>query len=286
MKTIFVNQKYDQKKLNIFVQANFPNLSNALFYKTLRKKDIRINGKRIHENVHVHAGDQIDIYLSNDLLENKTRLADCIVYQDENILLVNKPIQLEVTGENSLTQSLSKSIGQSIFPCHRLDRNTNGLVLFAKNEESLSILLEKFKNGEIEKHYACQVYGIPKKDSETLTAYLFKDAKKSLVYISDVFKVGYRKIITSYKVIKTLQDGTSILDINLHTGRTHQIRAHLAHIGYPIIGDGKYGDYEINKQFGRKTQALCSYYLKFSFTSSAKILDYLNDQRFQINYLF
>ena len=116
----------------------------------------------------------------------------------------------------------------------------SGLVLFAKNENSLNILLDKFKNREIDKYYKATVYGILQKKQARLEAYLFKDTKKSLVYISDTPKKGYQKIITSYKVLEKNKDNnTSILDIKLETGRTHQIRAHLAYIGYPIIGDRK-----------------------------------------------
>ena len=199
-------------------------------------------------------------------------------------MVVNKPAEIEVVGENSLTTELCKYYNSaSIFPCHRLDRNTTGLVLFAKNEEALNILLEKFKNREIEKHYQSLVYGIPRKKEDTLTAYLFKDAKKSLVYISDVPKKGYEKIITSYKVIScNNKNNTSLLDVNLHTGKTHQIRAHLAYIGYPIIGDGKYGDREINKKFGYKYQQLCSCSLKFCFRTDAGILNYLNNKNVSI----
>lgn len=170
-------------------------------------------------------------------------------------------------------------------PCHRLDRNTCGLVIFAKNPEALTILLDKFKNREIQKHYSCLVYGkLPKKE-DTLIAYLFKDSKKSQVYISNEQKKGYQKIITSYKVLKYIEN-TSLLDITLHTGRTHQIRAHLAHIGFPIIGDGKYGINEVNKQYKAKTQKLCSYYIKFNFSTDSGILNYLNNAEFQIEYDF
>ena len=126
------------------------------------------------------------------------------------------------------------------------------------------------------------VYGIPNKKEERLEAYLFKDQKKSQVYISDTFKKGYQKIITKYTVLEKRKDNTALLDVEIETGRTHQIRAHLAHIGYPIIGDGKYGKNEINKQFGKKYQMLCSYKLKFHFQSESGILTYLNGKEIEL----
>ena len=183
---------------------------------------------------------------------------------------------------NSLTSLLDVNY-KFLKPCHRLDRNTSGLVLFAKNADSLQILLSKFKIREIEKYYLCKVFGIPKKISQNLTAYLFKDNSKSLVYISDTPKKGYSKIITSYRIISTNKDNnTSILEVCLHTGKTHQIRAHLAHIGFPIIGDGKYGKNDINKKFNKKAQMLYAYKLKFNFNSNSGILDYLSGKEFEI----
>ena len=126
------------------------------------------------------------------------------------------------------------------------------------------------------------VYGIPNKKEERLEAYLFKDQKKSQVYISDNFKKGYQKIITKYTVLEKRKDNTALLDVEIETGRTHQIRAHLSHIGYPIIGDGKYGKNEINKQFGKKYQMLCSYKLKFDFTTESGILEYLRGKEIKI----
>ena len=271
------NKKFDGKPLSEFLYFNFNGLTKNTLFKALRKKDIRINDVKVKENKLIYLGDKITVYIIDNLLYKNIIIEK--VYEDDNILVVNKPNDLEVTGNNSLTSVLEKKYSY-ISPCHRLDRNTTGVVLFAKNEESLNILLNKFKNHEIEKHYLAKVYGIPKVNFLKLKAYLFKDNKKSLVYISDAPKKGYVPIETSFTVLeKNIKENYSILDIELHTGRTHQIRAHLAHIGFPIIGDGKYGINEINKKFGCKTQELCSYSLKFSFTSDAGILNYLNNKK-------
>ena len=277
MKKLVVDKKYNSKKLNKFLQDKIPNLSNNLFYKTLRKKDIKVNGKRVNENILVFENDEIEVYIADSLLE--TKITFDIVFEDENILVIDKPAGIEVTGSQSLTTLIHKQYANCGFlpmPCHRLDRNTTGLILFAKNQVALDILLNKFKNHEIEKHYLALVYGVPKPKSQTLIAYLFKDSKKSIAYISNEPKKGYSKIITSYYVLKKNADGTCLLDVEIKTGKTHQIRAHLAHIGFPIVGDGKYGNYEINKRLGYKTQELRSYILKFNFTTDSGILNYLN----------
>lgn len=281
MKKLIVNTKYDGKKLNNFLLDNIPNLGTNLLYKTLRKKDIKVNGKRVSENITIFLNDEILVYISDDLLNNSQKLEK--IYEDDNILILNKPINIEVTGENSLTTIVHENYSSSNFkpmPCHRLDRNTIGLVLFAKNENSLNFLLDKFKNHEIEKHYLALVFGIPKEKQKTLESFLFKDNKKSQVYINDTFKKGYQKIITSYTVLEKRNDNTSLLDVQIETGKTHQIRAHLAHIGHPIIGDGKYGKNEINKKFNKKYQMLCSYKLKFNFKISCEELAYLNNKEF------
>lgn len=277
MQTLIVNnKKFDGKPLSEFLYYNFNGLTKNTLYKALRKKDIRINDIKTNENKLVYLGDKITIYIVDDLLYKNIKIKK--IYEDENILVINKPKDIEVTGKNSLTSILEEEYPY-IAPCHRIDRNTTGLVLFAKNEQALNILLDKFKNQEIEKHYLAKVYGIPKTNSAKLKAYLFKDNKKSLVYISDTPKKGYVPIETSYTVIeKNTKENYSILDIELHTGKTHQIRAHLAHIGLPIIGDGKYGINEVNQKFSCKTQELYSYSIKFNFktNSSPNLLDYLN----------
>lgn len=280
MQKIFVPEKFNNKKVSDLLFYHFNGLTRNTLYKALRKKDIRVNDIKISADTPVKAGDIITVYITNDLLFKKIKIPK--IYEDENILIINKPAGMEVTGENSVTSILEKEY-PFIAPCHRLDRNTTGLTLFAKNEAVLQILLSKFKNKEIEKHYLAKVYGIPTKNTETLYAYLFKDNKKSMVYISDAPKKGYVKIETSYTVLeKNAKENYSLLDIELHTGKTHQIRAHLAHIGYPIIGDGKYGINEINKKFGCKTQQLCSYKLAFRFKTDAGKLNYLSEKEFTL----
>ena len=274
MQKLIVDKKFDNKKLSDFLYSNLNGLTKNTLYKAFRKKDIRINDVKINEDMVVHVNDFVTVYIVDDLLYKNIDIEK--VYEDDNILVVNKPDKIEVVGENSLTSFLNEEYA-FVSPCHRLDRNTKGLVLFAKTEDALNILLEKFKNKEIEKHYLAKVYGIPAISHQLLTAYLFKDNKKSMVYISDVPKKGYVKIETSFTVLeKNLKENYSILDVELHTGKTHQIRAHLAHIGYPIIGDGKYGINEINKKFGCKPQELYSYSFKFNFKTDAGILNYLN----------
>lgn len=285
MKNLVVDSKYNNKKLNTFLLDTFNGLSLNTLYKALRKKDILVNDVRIKDNIILHTGDKITLYITDDFLFKKVDFS--IIYEDENVLVVNKPSGIEVVNSNSLEDSLTTLLQNQfksfVEPCHRLDRNTSGLVLFAKNKKALDILLSKFKNREISKFYKCTVYGIPNKAQATLEAYLFKDNKKSTVYIYDEPRKGCSQIITSYKILSVNHKAnTCVLEVELHTGKTHQIRAHLAHIGYPIIGDGKYGKNEINKKFGKTSQDLCAYKLVFNFKTDAESLNYLKGKIIEI----
>lgn len=301
MRKLIVDLKNNNKKLSDYLLSNFDGLTISMFYKTLRKKDIRVNNIKVTKNIDLHIGDEILVYLTDEYLfknvndENNIKskiesinISKNIIYEDTNILVINKPQGIAITdnklNEMTLTTLLKNIYGNNVEPCHRLDRNTSGLIIYAKNKESLNILLQKFKNKEIKKKYICDVYGILNKKYDTLKAYLFKDTKKSTVFISDEKKNGYSEIITKYKVIKeNLTENFSTLEVELITGKTHQIRAHLAHIGHPIIGDGKYGINEINKKFKEKYQRLCSNELTFSFKTDSGILNYLNGKIIKLN---
>lgn len=268
--------KYVGPKIKLFdaIQKNSIELSFNHFNKLLRKKDIKVNGKRTDSNIEINSGDEIILYINNKDLAKQEFVPD-IKYEDENILIINKPAGLETCGDNSLEKLLSK-LFINVYACHRLDRNTSGLIIFAKNFESQDEIAAGLNNGQIEKYYFCKAYGVFEKKREELCAYLFKDSKKAFVIVKDKPEKGYIKIETHYRVLKQF-DNFAELEVRLVTGKTHQIRAHLAHLGHPLLGDGKYGQENINKEFKLNKQCLISYKLVFKFKKES-FLNYLNEK--------
>ena len=233
-------------------------ISFAGIQKLIRNKDVKINGRRVAKDLNLAKGDNVEVYLSGLNLK--------IFYEDDDIIIVNKPRRIETVSDDGedLKQLISRQIKTELFAVHRLDRNTEGLVIFAKNLEAKIALDEAIKNKTIEKFYLAKVVGVPEKKEDNLKAYLKKDQEKSLVYIRDNPENGYVEIKTNYRVIDVIDD-CSILEVQLLTGKTHQIRAHLSHIGFPILGDEKYGNSIINKKHNKKFQCLCAYKYVLNF---------------------
>lgn len=244
--------------------------------KIIKNRSVKINGVRVGVDMNVNAGDVVYAYLP-DREKNSIE----VVYRDDNILVVNKNSGIEVEGPDSLTERINNILTDAVaVPVHRLDRNTMGLVVYALNKTAEKELLDSFKVREIDKTYNCIVVGTPKQHSAKLKAFLFKDAKKSLVYISNTQKQGYVPIETHYQLLKTMGE-LSLLEVKLITGKTHQIRAHLAHLKMPILGDGKYGYNKVNRRYRVKTQLLCCTKITFHFKQGT--LKYLDGKSVVLN---
>jgi 23S rRNA pseudouridine955/2504/2580 synthase len=311
MQSVDVDDRSANVKIEKYIQTLYPRLSYSTLQKAFRKKDIKANGARVGRDYLVMPGDKLEIYIVDDLLagldsEGVKRSGDTkksegfsVVYEDENILIVNKaqgiPVHpdkeqtrrtlIDLVREYLIQKGGAPSSSANFQPalCHRLDRNTGGLVIIAKNPESHDIILQKLESREIEKHYQCLVKGKMDRQEATLKAYLWKDADKSRVFVSGRRTTGSMEIITGYKVLKYDPSmDVSRLEVELITGRTHQIRAHLAFTGHPVIGDGKYGTNAVNRFYGRKQQALWACRIKFAF-SDKNPLDYLNGKEIKVD---
>lgn len=240
----------DKKLVTILQDFGF---SFANVQKMLRNKDVKIDGKIQRENVLVESGKSVTFFFSDDMLEKKYD----VVFENEEAIVVFKKAGIETCGEGGLERVIKNAIA-----VHRLDRNTEGLVVFAKTSESADKLLEAFRLRKVHKHYVAEVVGDFVAKDEVFSAYLCKDEEKSLVRIFDTKKDGCEKIQTKANTIKHSKQ-SSVVEVELLTGKTHQIRAHLAHLSHPIIGDGKYGKNEDNKKFGMTRQKLACFKLVF-----------------------
>ena len=305
MRELEIGKNDAGQRLDKFLTKRFKNLPQSLMYKYIRKKCIKINGKKCDIDTRLNEGDVLTFYIKDEFFEEvqeeqydflKAPSKLDIIYEDENIMLLNKKPGLIVhPDENYHFDSLIGRIQHYLYDkgeydpaderafapalVNRIDRNTGGIVIAAKTAAALRILNQKLKDRELEKLYLCTAVGIFDKKEDILTAYLEKNENQNRVYISDKPTPNGKPIKTGYRVLAE-KDGFSLLEVRLYTGRTHQIRAHMAHIGHPLLGDGKYGKNEINRRMGYKWQALYSYKLSFCFTADGGELEYLNNRTF------
>ena len=307
MKELTIKANDAQQRLDRFVGKAVPLLPESLLQKYIRLKRIKVNGKGAKRDTRLSAGDTVQLYINDEFFE-KPREENSylkvgsprldIVYEDENILLVDKKPGVlchsaGVWDYNTLIAHIQAYMAQkgewnprdenSFVPalCNRIDRNTGGIVIAAKNAPALRVLNDKIKDREIEKYYLCAVRGRPSPASGRLENFLFKDAKSNQVYVKKNPEPGTKTDVTEYRTLVS-KGGLSLVECHLLTGRTHQIRAQMANKGWPLLGDGKYGSERFNKNFEEKHQALYSYKLFFSFPTDAGPLEYLRGKEFRV----
>ncbi len=306
LKSFKISKNDANQRLDKFISKAVPNLPGSLMYKYIRTKRIKVNSKRAQISTRLNEGDTVDMYINDEFFLKSEHRYDFsgasknidIIYEDENIILADKKAGLlchpddkeyidnliarikrylyekgeyDPDSENSFTPAL----------VNRIDRNTGGIVIAAKNAQSLKILNAQMKERNLKKTYLCVVHGVMERKNGTLEGWLLKDEKKNKVKIFKKNVPGSKEIRTRYSVIENdYQNDLSLVEVDLLTGRTHQIRAHFASIGHPLLGDGKYGTNELNKKLGYKKQFLYSYKLKFELDENAGMLSYLNGKVF------
>ncbi len=308
MQILTIKKNDAGQRLDKFLTKAVKGLPASLMYKYIRTKKIKVNRKRCEQKYILQEGDEVQLFIREEFFGSPesddgalSRIAPKIdvVYEDENIILCNKRPGVLVheddsAKDNTLIMHIKAYLyqkgeydprdEQSFAPalCNRIDRNTGGIVIAAKNAEAIRIMNEKIKNDEIRKFYLCAVHGKMPKRSDTLTGYLKKNSATNLVTISDIAKEGYKNIITKYRVITENRDA-SLVEVELVTGRTHQIRAHMAHIGHSLLGDGKYGVNRDDRAEGYKYQALYSYRLIFDFGEDSGSLGCLSGKQIALD---
>lgn len=308
MKEFQIKKNDAGQRLDKFLTKAVKGLPISLMYKYIRTKKIKVNRARTEQKYVLQEGDIVQLFIKDEFFDSPEKdnsaLASItpkltIVYEDENIILCNKRPGVLVHEDdegkdNTLIMHIKAYLyqkgeydpdnEQSFAPalCNRIDRNTGGIVIGAKNAEALRVMNEKIKNDEISKFYYCVVHGKMPKKADTLTGFLLKDSDKNQVKIFDKQVKGSKNIITKYKVVSE-KNGMSLLEIELVTGRTHQIRAHMSYIGHPLLGDGKYGINKDDRAKGYKYQALYAYRLRFDFDDDSGALGYLRGKEVKLS---
>jgi 23S rRNA pseudouridine955/2504/2580 synthase len=307
MKEFTIGKNDAGQRLDRFVAKAAPLLPASLAQKYIRIKRIKVCGKGAKRDYKLAIGDAVQMYVNDEFFEPAaeesaylkiTGPAPDIIYEDMNIMLLNKPAGMLCHSDGSYDYGSMISRVQAYLHqkgewrpreenafapalCNRIDRNTSGIVIAAKNAESLRIVNEKIKLREIDKYYLAAVHGAPNPPTGKLEGFIFKDSVKNQVYVTKKSRPGTKSAATEYRTVASVR-GLSLLECKLITGRTHQIRAQLADIGHPLLGDGKYGNERLNKPYGESRQALCSYKLVFAFNSDAGLLSYLDGQTFTL----
>jgi len=310
MRQFIINSNDADQRLDKFILKTFPDLKKSIMYKAVRTKNIKLNGKRCDISSKLSEGDELKIFISDDLLgkqksekprkfqEGKALKNDEIIYDDENIILINKKPGIIAHSDNKIDEdTLADRLKNYLFTtgeykpdeensfapalCNRLDRNTAGIVIGAKNAAALREINRKIKEDQIVKKYLCLLADVPPEDKGTLVAWHRKDNASNTVKIRSEEFEGSKKIITRYRVIDKNYRNAVLTEIELVTGRTHQIRAHMAFIGCPVVGDTKYGSREANEKSGFRYQALCAYRLFFRKTQEKNVLSYLEGREFE-----
>lgn len=256
-------------RLKAWLTFCYPAMSKLTLSSLLREKDIRVNGKRTGEDIELHPGDEVALYADDEKLDGPPIE---VLWQSAKFIVAVKPagISAKAEGETDMEELVSqyllkKGEASLAIACHRLDNQTGGLMMLARDTGTEAAVRTLMDAGKIRKCYHCIAKGTPSPDHNVLKAWMKKDAEQSYVAVYDSPKPGARTAVTEYSVLKADGD-RSLLEVTLHTGRTHQIRAHLAHIGHPILGDDKYGDREFNKAYKARRQKLWASRLEFVFT--------------------
>ncbi len=310
MKEFTIGPNDAGQRVDRWLAKTVPLLPAALAQKYIRLKRVKRNGKRTERDARLEVGDTLQLYINDEFFDAPTpenaflKIASPkldILYEDDQIILVNKaPGMVVHADETEQVNTLINHILAYLYQkkewdprqenafapalCNRIDRNTGGIVIAAKTAEALRVMNQKIRDRELTKRYLCAAVGQLRPPDGTLKSWLRRDEKKKQVYVTAKPAPGARTAITKYRTL-TVRDGLSLVECDLITGRTHQIRAQLSYVGHPLLGDGKYGQEAVNRRWHRKGQALWSWYLQFQFTTPAGELEYLNGKHWQVNHI-